>query len=113
MREIEEMRAGPVARRTYTRALPAKPILGYWDIRGLGEALRYQLIYQGIDFEDKHYTPDERGKSWFVDDKPNLGLDFPNIPYFVDTDGFCLTEHLAVHHYIALKWNPELLGETP
>lgn len=31
------------------------PILGYWDIRGLGQAIRYQLKYQGIDFQNKTY----------------------------------------------------------
>ena len=27
-----------------------KPIFGYWDIRGLGQAIRFQLAYQGVDF---------------------------------------------------------------
>jgi hypothetical protein len=31
-----------------------KPILGYWDIRGLAQAIRYQLVFQGIDFKDHH-----------------------------------------------------------
>ena len=31
-----------------------KPLLGYWDIRGLAQAIRYQLVYQGIEFVDQH-----------------------------------------------------------
>ena len=34
------------------------------------------------------------------------------MPYFIDTDGFTLTESLAIHEYIAQKWMPELLGRT-
>jgi glutathione S-transferase len=92
-----------------------KPILGYWDIRGLAQAIRYQLAYQGIDFEDKQYpsTEDPASRQSWLEQKFNLGLDFPNLPYFIDTDGYKLTEHMAIHQYIADKWNPELLGTTP
>jgi glutathione S-transferase len=38
---------------------------------------------------------------WFAEEKNTLGLSFPNLPYFVDTDGFCMTETLAIHEYIA------------
>ena len=41
--------------------------------------------------------------------KFNLGLDFPNLPYFKDGD-LSLTESIAIHRYIADKWKPELLG---
>ena len=44
--------------------------------------------------------------------KPTLGLEFPNLPYFIDGD-FKMTETLAIHHYIADKWCPDLLGATP
>jgi len=47
------------------------------------------------------------------DDKFSLGFDFPNLPYFVDTDGTQITETVAIHQYIAQKWMPELLGTTP
>ena len=46
------------------------------------------------------------------DDKFNLGMDFPNLPYFED-NGFKMSETLAIHQYIADKWMPQLLGETP
>jgi len=39
-------------------------------------------------------------------------MPFPNLPYFVDADGFKLSESMAIHQYIAENWNPELCGET-
>jgi hypothetical protein len=29
----------------------SKPILGYWKIRGLASGIRYQMAYQGIQFD--------------------------------------------------------------
>ena len=40
-----------------------------------------------------------------------MGLDFPNLPYFIDND-LRITEHLAIHQYVADKWMPSLLGTT-
>ena len=34
---------------------PPKPVLGYWKIRGLASNLRYQLAYQGIDYDMVEY----------------------------------------------------------
>jgi len=34
-----------------------------------------------VPFEDFTYTD---GDKWFKEDKPQLGLDFPNLPYLVD-----------------------------
>jgi glutathione S-transferase len=48
-----------------------------------------------------------------LDEKANSTLDFPNLPYFMDTDGLQITEHHAIHLYIADKWMPSLLGSTP
>jgi glutathione S-transferase len=61
------------------------------------------LIYQGIDFKDKYYehTEDKASKESWLQEKTALGLDFPNLPYFIDSDGFTLTESLAIHEYIA------------
>ena len=44
--------------------------------------------------------------------KHNLGLEFPNLPYFVDGN-LKMTESMAIHQYIADKWDPTLLGNTP
>ena len=35
--------------------LMTKPILGYWKIRGLASAIRYQLAYSGVDFDQVQY----------------------------------------------------------
>jgi len=66
-----------------------RPILGYWGIRAgpRGNVNRHLLAHAGVDFEDKRYTSKEE---WGAD-KPNLGLDFPNIPYIIDGD-FKLSE---------------------
>lgn len=58
-------------------------------------------------------TTDRESRSSWLNEKPNSSLDFPNLPYFVDTDGFQITESSAIHVYIAEKWMPELLGSTP
>ena len=44
-----------------------------------------------------------------MDVKPTLGLDFPNLPYYIDGD-LKFTESGAIMHYICAKHNPDLLG---
>jgi len=67
----------------------AKPIIAYWDIRGLAEPIRLMLEYCDVDYEDKRYfcgdAPDFDRSEW-LNEKFNLGLDFPNLPYYVDND---------------------------
>lgn len=94
---------------------PSKPILGYFNHRGMGMSLRLQLVYHGVDFEDRNYVMgDEMGSpnSW-KDVKQEQNLDFPNLPYFKDTDGTNVTETLAIHEYLADKFEPAMLGSTP
>ena len=55
--------------------------------------------------------PDFSKACWF-DVKFTLGMDFPNLPYFIDGD-LKLSETAAIHRYIADKWDPKLLGTTP
>lgn len=94
-----------------------KPILGYWDIRGLGQSIRFLLKYLDVDFEDRTYRSEESKEAnvkntlWFKE-KNSLGLDFPNLPYFCDTDGNKITEHLAICSYICDKYKPELNGRN-
>ena len=42
--------------------------------------------------------------------KDTLGLQFPNLPYFLDGD-LKLTETNAIMKYIAAKYGPDLLGK--
>jgi len=35
------------------------PTLGYWKIRGRGQAIRYQLWYIGVNYNDMHYSHNE------------------------------------------------------
>ena len=86
----------------------SKPTLGDWAIRGLGQQIRYELAYAGVEFNDVTYEqggePDFSRQSW-LDVKFTLGLDFPNLPYFIDGD-YSMTESAAIMKYIAKKWAP-------
>lgn len=68
--------------------------LGYWDMRGLAEPIRYLLKYVGINFYDKRYP---FGEGLTLKEVPNIvkfwkreefshGLDFPNLPFYIDED---------------------------
>ena len=79
--------------------------LGYWKIRGLAQSIRLLLGYTKTDFEDKTYelgdAPTYDSSSW-TSVKFTLGLDFPNLPYFIDGD-VKLTQSNAILRYIARK----------
>lgn len=83
--------------------------LGYWGIRGLGQVPRLLLAYSGLSWNNKAYVTRE---AWFDEDKKNLGLTFPNLPYLVDGD-FKVTESRAIALYIIKKsGKTDLLGKT-
>ncbi|KAH6934279.1 hypothetical protein HPB50_022859 [Hyalomma asiaticum] len=81
------------------------PVLGYWDLRCLGQPIRNLLVYKGIDFVDKRYkfgpAPDYDCGEW-LREKYTLGLRFPNLPYYIDED-VRLTQSLAILRYLARK----------
>ncbi|XP_062450924.1 glutathione S-transferase Mu 1-like [Rhea pennata] len=87
-------------------------VLGYWDIRGLAHAIRLLLEYTETPYEDKLYScgeaPDYDKSQWF-NEKEKLGLDFPNLPYFIDGKTK-LTQSNAILRYIARK--NKMCGET-
>lgn len=86
-----------------------RPTLGYWGIRGIVQPIRFLLAYLGIQFTDKRYIT---GDEWFIRDKNNLGLDFPNIPYYIDNE-IRLTESSAIPVYLIKNNNrSELLGQN-
>jgi len=87
-------------------------VLGYWDIRGLGQPLRYLLAYKEQEVDEKRYScgpaPDYDASQW-LDEKFSLGLDFPNLPYLIDGD-VKLTQNLAILRYLGRKFG--LAGES-
>ncbi|TGZ65046.1 hypothetical protein CRM22_006051 [Opisthorchis felineus] len=79
------------------------PKLGYWKMRGVAQPIRLLLEYNGVEFDDFKYVcgpaPDFCKKSW-LEEKFNLGLDFPNLPYYKDGD-FSLTQSDTILRYVA------------
>ena len=94
--------------------MDSKPIIGYWHIRGLAQPIRLLLTYLGVEFEDRAYAeggpPDFDGSSW-TSVMNTLGLDFPNLPYLIDGD-LKISESSVILDYLALKYRPEMAGET-
>ncbi|GAA30025.2 glutathione S-transferase [Clonorchis sinensis] len=84
------------------------PVLGYWKIRGLAQPIRLLLEYVGDSYEEHSYGRCD-GEKW-QNDKHNLGLELPNLPYYKDGN-FSLTQSLAILRYIADKHN--MIGNTP
>jgi len=101
----------------FSENIHTSPTLGYWDLRGLGSQCRALLHFCGVNFTDKRYTQtfNETEMQWdrsdWLNEKNNLGMEFPNLPYLFDED-VKLTETLAIMKYIAKKWKPELLGRN-
>jgi len=84
--------------------------LAYYDIRGLAQPIRFLLAYLGVKYTDKHYTDREE---WFGKDKQGLGLDFPNLPYYIDQN-IKVTESSAIPIYLIKKnKRNDLLGQNP
>ncbi|KAL7539839.1 hypothetical protein ACHAWF_006519 [Thalassiosira exigua] len=104
-------RAENPAKKSKTAAGASKPVLGYWKIRGLASAIRYQLAYSDVSFDEDVYEqgdgPDFSRAAW-TDVKFDMGLAYPNLPYLKD-GAYSLTESSAIHRYCARKWRPELL----
>eukprot|EP00039_Didymoeca_costata_P000910 m.48014 g.48014 ORF g.48014 m.48014 type:complete len:261 (+) comp10544_c0_seq4:52-834(+) len=85
------------------------PIVGYWNTRAIGEPVRLLLNYVGIDFVDKRYEcgpPPDYNKSDWLDTKHTLGLDLPNLPYYIDNnEGVKLTQMHAIMYFLGHKHN--------
>eukprot|EP00826_Nyctotherus_ovalis_P029465 TRINITY_DN2328_c0_g1_i8.p1 TRINITY_DN2328_c0_g1~~TRINITY_DN2328_c0_g1_i8.p1 ORF type:complete len:228 (+),score=43.57 TRINITY_DN2328_c0_g1_i8:155-838(+) len=89
-------------------------ILGYWNIRGLAEPIRMLMHHLNVKYKDEFYetgpAPDFNRDSW-LKAIPTLGLEFPNLPYFID-GAVKLTESDAILRYLCNKYEPKLLGTT-
>jgi len=91
-----------------------RPVLGYWKIRGFAQPIRLLLAYAGQDFEDKYYecgpAPDYSRDCWFSE-KFTLGLDFPNLPYYIDGD-VKLSQSGTILKYLARKYDLDAKTEA-
>ncbi|KAI9002168.1 mu class glutathione-s-transferase [Hyaloraphidium curvatum] len=93
---------------SYYKTPKDKPLLGYWDIRGLGQPIRNLLHYVGVEYDEVLYF-EGRQPDWGKD-KPIQPTPFPNLPYFFDTNGIKLVQSSAIVRYIGRKHG--LLGST-
>lgn len=89
----------------------SKPLLGYWDIRGLAEPIRLMLEHCGVDYDQRLFVcgpgPEFKRNDW-TDVKDTFGLDFPNIPFYVDGE-MRITESWAIMKYIGRNHSTQLL----
>ncbi|XP_047488272.1 glutathione S-transferase class-mu 26 kDa isozyme 47-like [Penaeus chinensis] len=77
--------------------MPAK--LGYWKIRGLAQSIRLLLEFTGTEYEEKLYAD---GPSEWLSEKEALGLDFPNLPYYI-ADDVKLSQSMAILLHVGRK----------
>lgn len=75
-----------------------KVTLGYWNIRGLGEAVKTLLGYLNIPYDFEEYTSKEQWDK----KKYDKSLTFANLPYLIDGDT-SLTESEAIFAHLCLK----------
>lgn len=81
------------------------PKLGYYAIRALADPIRLMLHHADVEFEDFHYyinpPPNYNRDAWFSV-KYTLGLQFPNVPYYMDGD-LKITQAAAIMRYLGRK----------
>lgn len=84
------------------------PILGFWkDVAGLAEPIRLLLEYTETPYQEKNYIFTLDYSDW-LKEKFTLGLDFPNMPYYIDGD-LKLTRQDVILKHLGRKLS--LLGE--
>ncbi|GFY41279.1 glutathione S-transferase [Trichonephila inaurata madagascariensis] len=77
-----------------------KSTLGYWNIRAIAEPIRYLLHHEKEQFEDRRYLFTDY--TW-KNEKNALGLDFPNLPYYIDGN-IRITQSTAILRYLGRKY---------
>ncbi|KRX05219.1 Thioredoxin-like fold [Pseudocohnilembus persalinus] len=60
--------------------MSSKIQLSYWALRGRFEPIKMLVEYLEIPYELKNYEI-ENWQEWFMEDKPKLNSNFPNLPY--------------------------------
>jgi len=93
--------------------MPA-PTLAYWGIRGLANPIRQLLEHVGekYDFKDYNAAPEP---GW-LGEKHNLGLEFPNLPYYIDgnvkmSQSGAIIRYLARKHKLVAKNDEDLIKQ--
>ncbi|CAG2173095.1 unnamed protein product, partial [Oppiella nova] len=90
------------------------PTLGYYKVRAFAQPSRLLLKYTGTSFTDKYYefgsTPETLRDHWYKE-KFTLGLDFPNVPYYIDAN-VKLTQSIAILRYLGRKHGLVARDET-
>ena len=82
-------------------------VLGYWDMRGLGEPIVTLLEYLEISYKKDAYT--DRGL--WKQNKSTMNSFFPNLPHLIDGEKV-VTETGAIYAYLCLKaGKKEMLGK--
>jgi glutathione S-transferase len=89
-----------------TAPVDEKPTCVYWEICGLAQSIRMALVLAGADFCDVRIdagspdSPDYK-QVWFQR-KSSIGeiMPFPNLPYFLDGSGVCLSQSNTILKYI-------------
>ncbi|KAF0304412.1 Glutathione S-transferase class-mu isozyme 1 [Amphibalanus amphitrite] len=95
----------PPARPTQSApgAVAMPSIFGYWTLRGLGQASRFILEYTGEEYQDVRFDAINAKEKWQEEKTKNPhGLEFPNLPFYVDGD-IKLTQSAAILHHLAKK----------
>ena len=91
------------------------PIIGYWQIHGLGELAKLIMEFSGKPYQMQYFKngpPPEFCPGSWLKVRETLGLDFPNLPYVIDGD-LKISESMNVYLYLSEKYAPELLGKSP
>ena len=84
-----------------------KIILGYWNNRCLVHDLKLILAFNNVNYENKIYNignAPNYDKSEWLNEKYNLGLDYPNLPYLIDNN-IKLSQHKSIIVYLGKKYN--------
>lgn len=88
------------------------PTLAYWKTRGLAQPIRLLLHYIGQDFDDVKFEmgegPEFNKEEW-LSKKFTFGLEFPNIPLYIDGD-VKISQSNAIIRYLGRKH--DVAGKT-